>query len=135
MWISGFTSAEGCFLVGIKPSNTISIGYQTFLRFKITQHIRDKLLITNIINYLGCGRLRESKDVKFLDIDVQKFSDIQDKIIPFFNKYSLLGVKALDFSDFTLIASLMKDKDHLNQEGLDKIRKIKAGMKKTIYNR
>ena len=71
------------------------------LRFQITQHTRDRLLIINIINYLGCGRLREGKDIKFLDIDVQKFSDIQDKIIPFFNKYSILGIKALDFSDFT----------------------------------
>ena len=42
MWLAGFTSAEGCFLVIIKPSKTIYLGYQTFLRFQITQHIRDR---------------------------------------------------------------------------------------------
>ena len=128
MWLAGFTSAEGCFLVIVKPSKTIYLGYQTFLRFQITQHTRDKFLLTNIKKYLGCGRLREGKNVKFLDIEVQKLSDINDKIIPFFNKYPILGVKALDFADFSKVADLMKDKNHLNQKGLDKIRKIKAGM-------
>ena len=128
MWLAGFTSAEGCFLVIVRPSKTIYLGYQTFLRFQITQHIRDRFLITNIINYLGCGRLREGKNVKFLDIEVQKLSDINDKIIPFFNKYTILGVKSLDFADFSKVADLMKDKSHLNQKGLDKIRKIKARM-------
>lgn len=130
MWIAGFTSAEGSFLVNIKQSKTHSIGYQTILRFQITQHIRDRLLLANISNFLGCGHLHESENVQFLNIVVHKNSDIQDKIIPFFLKYPILGVKALDFADFTKVADLMKDKTHLNQKGLDQIRKIKAGMNK-----
>lgn len=130
MWIAGFTSAEGCFLVNIKQSKTISLGYQTILRFQVTQHIRDRLLLTNIRNFLDCGHLHEGENVQFLDIIVHKLSDIQDKIIPFFIKYPILGVKYLDFVDFTKIADLMKDKNHLNQEGLDQIRKIKVGMNK-----
>ena len=50
------------------------------------------------------------------------------KIIPFFKKYQIHGVKAKDFSDFCRAASLMKDKKHLTVEGLEQIRKIKAGM-------
>lgn len=128
MWLAGFTSAEGCFLVSIKQSKTISLGYQTILRFQITQHSRDRNLLSNFINYLGCGRLREGKNVEFLDIVVERLSDIEDKIIPFFTKYPVLGVKALDFGDFSKIADIMKDKGHLNHEGLDQIRKIKTGM-------
>lgn len=120
----------GCFLVNIRQSKTVSLGYQTILRFQITQHIRDRLLLSNIRNFLDCGHLHEGENVKFLDIVVHKLSDIQDKIIPFFIKYPILGVKYLDFSDFSKIADLMKDKSHLNQEGLDQIRKIKAGMNK-----
>jgi len=59
---------------------------------------------------------------------VTKFSDITEKIIPFFHKYSIVGVKALDFADFCLVAELMKNKAHLTLEGLDQIRQIKAGM-------
>ena len=37
-------------------------------------------------------------------------------------------MKALDFADFCLAAELMKDNKHLTLEGLEQIRKIKAGM-------
>ena len=59
---------------------------------------------------------------------VTKFDDIVNKIIPFFKKYPILGVKALDFADFCKAAELMKNKAHLTKDGLEKIRKIKAGM-------
>lgn len=134
MWIVGFTNAEGCFLVNIRQSKTHKLGYQTNLRFQITQHSRDRLLLTNIISFLGCGHLHGGKNVQFLNVIVQKFSDINDKIIPFFIKYPLVGVKALDFSDFIKVGDLMLDKGHLTQEGLDEIIKIKSGMNKGRKN-
>ena len=51
-----------------------------------------------------------------------------EKIIPLFQKYPLYGNKTLDFNDFCLIASIMKDKGHTTKEGLEKIIKVKAGM-------
>ena len=51
-----------------------------------------------------------------------------EKIIPLFEKYPILGNKALDFYDFCETASIMKDKGHLTKEGLEKIIKIKGGM-------
>ena len=59
---------------------------------------------------------------------VTKFDDIVNIIIPFYNKYPIHGVKALDFKDFCLVAEMMKEKKHLTQKGLELIRKIKAGM-------
>ena len=63
-----------------------------------------------------------------------KFSDLIDKIIPpIFTKngwFSILGVKSKDFADWCKAAELMKNKAHLTAEGLDQIRKIKAGMNK-----
>jgi hypothetical protein len=55
-------------------------------------------------------------------------SDIVEKIIPFFNKYQIEGLKVLDFADFCKVAQIMKNKDHLNQAGLEKICVIIAGM-------
>ena len=37
-------------------------------------------------------------------------------------------MKALDFSDFISVAEMMKAKQHLTEEGLEKIKKIQAGM-------
>ena len=50
------------------------------------------------------------------------------KIIPFYNKYPIIGVKSEDFLDWCNVAKLMKEKKHLTQSGIDLIRKIKAGM-------
>ena len=57
-WISGFVSGllEGNLDVGIKKSKNI-IGYQVYLRFRISQHARDAKLMELIMNYLGAGRL------------------------------------------------------------------------------
>ena len=61
-------------------------------------------------------------------LTVSKFSEIRDKIIPFFDQFPLHGAKRLDYLDFLKIANLMEGKLHLTEEGLDQIRKIKDGM-------
>lgn len=53
-----------------------------------------------------------------------------DKIIPFFDKYPLQGVKALDYADFKRGAIIVKARGHLTKDGLDQIKNIKAGMNK-----
>lgn len=70
------------------------------------------------------------KDKGTINFKVTKFSDLTEKIIPFFNKHSILGVKALDFADFVRVANLMKDKSHLSKQGLDQIHQIKESMNK-----
>lgn len=62
-----------------------------------------------------------------------KLSDLTDKIIPFFNKYPIQGVKAKDFNDFSIVSEMIKEKKHLTQEGLNKIHKIKAEMNTARY--
>ena len=57
-----------------------------------------------------------------------KFSDISEKIIPLFEKYTLQGVKAKEYEDFKKVAVLIKYKAHLTKEGLEQIKQIKAGM-------
>lgn len=51
-----------------------------------------------------------------------------NKIIPFFNKYPVLGVKSLDFEDFKQIAFLMSNKEHLTPQGMSRIIEIVNGM-------
>jgi len=51
-----------------------------------------------------------------------------DKIIPLFQQYPIIGVKALDFADWCKVAQIMKEGRHLTIEGLDEIRKIKSWM-------
>ena len=60
---------------------------------------------------------------------VVKYADILNIIIPFFDKYPIIGVKQLDYDDFKSAASLLKKKEgRITSEDLEKIYKIKAGM-------
>ena len=96
--------------------------------FQLTQHSRDEQLLVSLVNFLGCGSV--SKDRDAFNFKVTNFWDIENKIIPLFNKYPILGIKSKDFKDFCLVVELMKDKAHLTKEGLEQIRQIKADTNK-----
>ena len=91
--------------------------------------MRDKGLLILILEFLGCGTLYKYSE-NTVGIMVYKFKDIEGKIIPFFKKYRIHGVKALDFADFCQVAEMMKQKKHLTAEGLEEIRHIRAGINK-----
>ena len=128
-WISGFVDGEGCFYVSL-TNNSTGIG----LVFKVTQHIRDADLLKEFIGYFNCGRYSICSKMAG-DYIVTKFSDINIKIIPFFNKYPIFVLKSLDFSDFEKVAKLIENKVHLTAEGFEQIRQIKLGMNRGRMNK
>lgn len=128
-WLTGFVEGEGCFLVSVVRQPRNKIGFLVGLRFSICQHSRDLELMENLIAYLGCGSIVHTKKTT-VEFVVTRFADIQEKIIPIFDKYPLQGTKVLNFFDFKKVAELIKDKAHLTSMGLDQIQKIKAGMNK-----
>lgn len=96
------------------------------LIFSISQHSRDKSLIESLVDYLGCGRFSVSKEAAYYTCS--RFSDISDKILPFFNNYAIFGIKSEDFNDFCKVCEIVKSKGHLTDEGFNQIREIKKGM-------
>lgn len=99
------------------------------MTFSISQHVRDEVLLTKFIDYLGCGSIEKvstrPNEVTFV---VYKFTLILGNIIPFFLSYPLQGIKSRDYQDFCKIAKIMEDKSHLTPEGLKKIKSLKSGM-------
>lgn len=124
-WLAGFTSGDGNFYVSIAEKEK---GVQVQLVFSITQHIRDQALMNNLISCLGCGNIKHHEKHSWLRLIVTKFSDIDEKIIPIFREYKILGDKFRDFQDWCKVAELMKNKAHLTPSGLEEIRKLKGGM-------
>jgi len=53
----------------------------------------------SIIKYLGTGKIYIYPDKLAVCLTILKFSDINEKIIPFFNKYAIDGVKLNDYLD------------------------------------
>lgn len=127
-WLAGFSSGEGCFHIRFKNSTRSKLGVQVSLLFKLSQHERDKELMKSFMGYLNCGYI--CKNSTWIDYTVVRFDDIVLKILPFFDKYNIVGVKLQDYLDFKKVAELIKTKDHLTTLGLEKIKKIKEGMNK-----
>ena len=126
-WVSGFTSGEGCFFIELFKSAT-KTGQAVRLNFYLTQHIRDEELMRRLIVFWGCGNLQSKAGKTVVNFVARKYSDLTDKIIPFFKKYPILGEKSKDFGDFCQVAELMRTKSHLTLEGLDQVKKLKSGM-------
>jgi len=124
--LAGFADADGCYFISIYDSPKSKLGKAVQLSFILTQHLRDEQLMKGLIEYLNCGKFKVRKDA--CDLTVVSIKDINEKIIPFFTKYNLHGIKNLNFIDFSKAAKIMETKKHLTQEGLNEIVKIKSNM-------
>jgi LAGLIDADG endonuclease len=88
---------------------------------KVTEHAK-KITISAV--GLGSDRLEKS-----VNLQITKFDDIVNVIIPFFNLYPIAGTKSLDFKDFKKVCDIIKTKKHLTSSSVfNKILKIKSGM-------
>lgn len=97
-WLTGFVDGEGCFYTRITKSKSDLKKFNIALVFSISQHVLDLLLFEHIIEYLNCGIIEQVSTRKnSMVYVVYKFSDIVEKIIPFFEKNPLLGIKRLDY--------------------------------------
>lgn len=124
-WLAGFTTGEGCFYVKIIKAAR-KVGERVQLVFQLNQHIRDEELIRSLIQYLNCGGVTLKN--ASIDYRVTKLEDILTKIIPFFDKNPIIGIKYKDYLYFIQVARLMKDGQHLTEKGIEKIKKIKLNM-------
>jgi len=94
--LAGFASGDGTFAIKLRVNDSFA-GGRVELVFALTQHSRDLPLMKYFVEYLGCGKCYTFKNNA--EYICRNFSEIQEKILPFFIKYPIIGVKAQDFSD------------------------------------
>jgi hypothetical protein len=135
-YIRGFVDAEGCFTLAIKKSKSYKVGYQVFLIFTISQGEKGKWILEEISKRFKCGKIfpqRKSgklvygtnyKGVATYQLVVYSIHDILTKLIPFFDDHPPI-LKEREYRIWREIAFMMRRKEHLNPEGLEKIRKMK----------
>lgn len=101
------------------------------MRFSISQHSRDFLLLESFIKFFarasGGGFVLKHKTRSIGEFVVAKFDIIFDHIIPFFDNHPILGSKHSNFLDFNKAAYIIKKKEHLNKDrvGLEQILQLK----------
>jgi len=132
-YVVGFVDGEGCF--------SISISQKRFrvpevrLKFEIEVREDDEPILREIQKLLGCGAIyrleyeRYQKWRPHVKYQVGSFKDIQEKIIPFFTKYPLQAKKRQQFKLFVAVAEMIKSKQHLTLDGINKILLMRARSK------
>ena len=130
-WISGFVQALGIFDLNVTKAKWIPLGYTCQPEFRIAQYKLNYYILVKIIEELNCGNIvKSSIDNDVYIISVSNLNDLIEKIIPFFKTYPIYGAKLLDFNDFNKGIDIMKNKGHLNKNGLNQL-KVLASSKKS----
>jgi len=123
-WMAGFSTGESNFFITIQNSKTKS-GIAASLRFSIAQDSRDLSLLESFENFFGCGYVAKYQNRSVCEFIVTKIDHIVNNIIPFFDKHSIRGSKYPDFLNFKSAALIIKNKEHLKEEGLKQILQLK----------
>ena len=122
-WLSGFTDAEGCFNVNIFSRNNTLSGNRVILRFMLDQKNVYEILIY-IRNLFGFGRVSfRYKTNNVYRYSVNSFRGL-NSVHDYFISYPLKFKKAISFMNWCKIYNMCLNKEHLNTEGLTKIREI-----------
>ena len=138
-YVTGFTDAEGCFLINIQSRSDLKLGYSVSLssfafdfakakaKVKIKLHSKDKELLERILKFFNVGKIYTRKD-GYVEYIVNSMKGME-VIIAHFNHYPLISAERKKYSDykiFKLVFELIKQKKHLTQEGLQVILSLKA---------
>ena len=121
--------ADGTFGLHYVKRVKSKLGFVCQPQFRICQHERDIILLKRIISTLGCGNLvNPPLDRNRYDLSVASLYNLKTIIVPLFTDYPLYGAKELDFKSFSEGISIMEDKGHLNQSGLNKLKHLAYSM-------
>lgn len=136
-YIVGLVDGEGSFTAYVKnPDSAKIVKRRTKVepRFFLKLIEKDKKILDELKKYFGCGNVYFQKDARVhhqncYRYEVANRSDLQNIIIPFFQKNSLkLISKKSDFGIFCRIMELVMKNEHLKESGLRKIYNLKQKM-------
>jgi hypothetical protein len=80
----------------VQEDETINTKILITLRFEVGQNLRDSQLLLTFIKLFGCGNVNIYENQGKVVFSVKRFSDIAEKIIPFY-KISYLWCKGIRF--------------------------------------
>lgn len=127
-WVTGFSDGESCFSVDISKDKVHKLGWKVTPVFSIGLHSKELDLIKNMQSFFsGAGKIYLIGDSKVF-YRIKSVKDLEQYVIPHFDKYPLLTQKRADFLLLKKIVELMLHKEHLTTEGLLKFLSLKASL-------
>lgn len=123
-WLVGFTDGDGSFYPMIHKAKDYRCGFQVQLVFDLAQEEGEKELLTKISDQYFKGEHKWAKSKTTEHMRITKLPSIINYVEPFFARYQLQTRKRYDFILWQEMLEIMKRKEHLTLEGVNKIKKL-----------
>ena len=103
-FLSGFALGEGSFMIVCRKRGDYGRKWKLSAAFNVSQHDRAPLELFH--ETLECGSLRRAGNNGWY-WEVNRLPDIADRVVPFFERFPLVGWKADDFGRFRSAVALL----------------------------
>jgi hypothetical protein len=126
----GFVDGGGCFSVSVhrNPFVRRTRGWQLSAAFQVYQHENHRSVLEELRVFFGCGAIRpKGPNSRVLTYAVHHLRELDEQVIPFFEHHPP-RVKTRDFQLFCLIVRSMRRREHLTEEGFEKLVRLAYGM-------
>jgi hypothetical protein len=104
-------------------------GFQILPEFVVVQHERDRQILEAFKSYFNCGYIKVNHGDRLCYL-VRNLDELTNIIIPFFDKHKLKTKKRIDFEKFRHVVLLMSEKQHITEDGFNKIKALILAMRK-----
>ncbi len=93
-FVSGFALGEGSFMLVCRKRGTSARGFRISAAFNVSQQDRTPLDLFR--ETLGCGTMRQAGNGGWY-WEVNRLPDLAGRIVPFFDRFPVVGTKADDY--------------------------------------
>jgi hypothetical protein len=103
-FLSGFALGEASFMLVCRPRGDYTRRWKISAAFNVSQ--KDRAPLDLFRGTLNCGTMRKAGNGGWY-WEVNNLPDIQGRIVPFFQRFPLVGLKAKDFERFRAAVRLL----------------------------
>lgn len=133
-YLVGFVDGEGCFCVSMNRHKTTRHKVDIRPEFEIELREDDAEILHRIKATLNCGNIYRLEYERYdwqphVKFRVGKISELQEIVVPFFEKYPLQAKKREVFNLFKVIVGMVYRKEHLSFAGIKRILKLREKMR------
>jgi LAGLIDADG endonuclease len=124
-FLSGFALGEGSFMVVCRRRGDYRRSFKLSAAFNVSQ--RDRVPLDLFRQTLGCGSLRQAGNGGWY-WEVNNLLDLADKVVPFFDRFPIVGQKAEDFRLWRGAIALLSSADGLSDDDYHQVLALRERM-------